>query len=312
MKSRKIIIGWIRQMKRVSVGKEVLIGVTAGIMLAVIVVTFQLGRQVVAAERPLTIPELARSVSSFEGPLTVESSAEEVIALMMNSHTKWRTLQARAVTTVNNEQLDVNSWETHIQLEQYGKGHGEFGSSGAAPEFTWVSDGQALWKADHTENIYAKTLIPESLKDLQTYGPGRAPEDGRAIVVAHPLERFFPSMLSSFAFPHGLAQSFRQWNVEVVSDDMVAGRDVVVVLFQAFTDEDELIKKHKYWIDAYTGTILKKQVYAEQPLGWEQWYEQTSITNVMYDAPLPASAFQFTPDRNMRRVSSEEFNGRNR
>lgn len=308
MKRFNVLTRWIQQIEPSRVKKDILIGAIAGITLTAIFITFQLGGwQTVAAEPPLTIPEIARNASLPKTPLTIESSTEDVIALMLNSHTQWHTLQAHAITTINNQQLDDNSWQTNIELEQYGKGRGDYSRVGNESDFAWVSDGNTLWKVKPTANVYSEISLPEDVKTLENYGPTSPPtEDNQAFIVRHPLDGVFPSMLSSFAFPHGLAQSFQQQVVEIVGSDIVAERDTVIVLSQVFDDEGNLVKKHEYWIDTDTGVILKNRVYAESS-GWDKWYEQTTVTEIVYDVTFPARTFQFKSEHNMRQVSPDDF-----
>lgn len=307
MKRPKQLATRIRLMKQINVKEDLLIGVLAGTMLAAIFITLQWGRQVVAAGPPLSIPGIADSVLLPKTPLTAESSPEDIIALMLNSHTQWRTLEASAVTTINNDQLGNNSWQTNIQLEQYGKGRGSYGHVGLEPDFTWVSNGETLWKARPVEKVYTSNSLPEDIKIFENYGPVSPPtEDGQAFVVGHPLDGVFPSMLSSFAFPHGLAQSFQERTLEVIGSDIVAGRDAVVILSQLFDQEGTLIKKHEYWVDANTGVILRSQIYAESS-GWDQWYEQTNTTEITYDVTFPSHAFQFKPESDMKQTSPDTF-----
>lgn len=249
----------------------------------------------VLAGQPITIPYLAANAPLPTTPLTLRSSPQQVIALMLNSHTRWHTLQAKA-TTVMVIDYRTNTRETRardIQIEQYGKVRAQSGLAGQPPTFIWISDGKTMWAEDLIRGTYAEEPMPESARSLETYGPPMPPPDGQAFVVRHPLEGIIGSALAEYVFPHGLAQSFSRGELDLVGTDRLAGRDTAVVLWQVRRDGG-LVKKHKYWIDAQTGIILKGEVYAEVP-GWDRWVEQTTVTNIVYDQPIAPETFIFQP-----------------
>lgn len=289
----------LKKLKRSSYKNDTLIGIAAGIILAAIFVAVQLDGQVVNARQSVTIPEIAQDVPTPNIPLTIVSSPDEVIALMLNSHTRWQTIQANAITTFSS-----SSWQTNIQLEQYGKGRGDFGAVDLEPEFSWISDGDTLWQVNLTEKTYEEISLPEDIKSLESFGPSSLPTDeAHTYIVGHPLESTFPSILSPFFFPHGLAQSISHWQVEVIGFDTIAGRDTIILLAQVFDDEGQLIKKHEYWIDTSTGLILQSQTYSEAT-GWDEWYEQTTITDIAYNVEFSADTFEFVPAPDLKNVPS--------
>lgn len=288
------------QVKKMNLTKELIVGIGMGVILATIFITLQFNQHTVNAGQSMSIPEIVQDASLPKTPLTVESSPDDTIALMLNSHTQWQTIEASAITTFND-----TAWETNIQLEQYGKGRGNYGPAGLEPEFSWLSDGNTLWKVDLTEKVYEEYTLPEDVKSLESYGPTSLPADeAGAFIIRHPLDGTFPSMLSSFFFPHGLAQSFNQQQIDVLGLDKIAGRDTIVILTQVFDNEGKLVKKHKYWIDTSTGVILQSQIYTEAT-GWDKWSEQTTVTKIVYHIQFSDNTFQFAPAQDWHNVSSD-------
>ncbi len=272
--------------------KEIFIGTGIGVILAAIFIFFKFDNQIVRAGQAVTIPEIARNIPVPTIPLTEKSTPDEVIALMLNSHNQWENLEANAITTSNN-----TNWQTNIQIGQYGKGRGYFGPVGLEPVFSWKSDGNTLWKIDQANKRYEKITLPEDIKTLDTYGPNRLPfsPEGQSFIIEHPLEGIFPSMLSQFIFPHGLAQFMQQnGQVTVTGTDQIADRQAIVLQFQVFDNGGNLVKKHQYWIDVYTGIILQSQIYSEVS-GWNEWDEQTTITYIDYAVKFSADTFEFIP-----------------
>lgn len=286
--------------KKMNLKKELIVGRGMGVILAAIVITLQFNQHTVNAGQSITIPEIAQDASLPKAPLTVKSSPDEIIALMLNSHTQWQTIEASAITSFND-----TAWETNIQLEQYGKGRGDYGPAGLKPEFSWLSDGNTLWQVDLTDKVYEEYALPEDIKSLASYGPTSLPVDETGtFIIRYPLEGTFPSMLSSFFFPHGLAQSFSQRQIDVLGSDKIAGRDAVVILTQIFDNEGKLVKKHEYWIDTSTGVILQSRVYTEAT-GWDKWAEQTTVTKIVYDIQFSDNTFKFEPAQDWQNISTE-------
>ncbi len=258
----------------------------------------------VFAGEPITIPNLAANAGTPPVRLTAASSPQHVIALMLNSHTRWRTLQAKAVSVMVAD-LRTNTLQTdyrEIQIEQYGKVRAQSGPLDQLPTFIWISDGNIMWAEDLIRGTYTEDPMPDSVRSLETYGSPMPPPEGQTFVVSHPLEGIIGSALAAYVFPHGLAQSFGRGELEVVGTDRIAERDAVVVLWQVQRN-GILAKKHKYWIDARTGVILKSEIYAEIP-GWDRWVEQTVVDNIIYDQPISPEAFTFQPAPGVKRIES--------
>jgi hypothetical protein len=256
----------------------------------------------VFAGQPITIPNLAANAVMPPVRLTATSNPQQVIALMLNSHTRWRTLQAKGISMIVAD-LRTNTLQTdyrEIQIEQYGRVRAQSGPLDQPPTFTWISDGNIMWAEDLIRGTYTEEPVPESVRSLETYGPPMPPPDGQAFVVRHPLDGIIGSALAEYVFPHGLAQSFSRGELDVVGTDRVAERDTVVVLWQV-RKNGALGKKHKYWIDARTGVILKGEGYAEIP-GWDRWVEQTVVGNIIYDQPISPEAFTFQPAPGAKRI----------
>lgn len=283
---------------------DLVIGAAVGITLAVTIVVFRLGALGVSADQPVTIPAIAANAPPPLAPLTAQSSPQEVIALMLNSHTKWHTLAGRAVTLLRDgDNPPFQTIDSEIQVEQYGKAYARSGTVGRPPTYAWVSDGNTIWEVDLERGTYVQRPMPESVRSIATYGPPAPPPDGESYAVRHPLDGVIGSLLSSYIYPHGLAQSISHWKHDVVGTDIIAGRDTVAVLQQVIDDKGTLLGKYKYWIDARTGIILKSEVYGKQGQGL--WDQQTVFTSIVYDEFISPETFTFQPTPGMKQVPPE-------
>lgn len=285
--------------------RDLAISAAVGIIIAATIITFRLGAFGVSAGQPVTIPDIAANAPAPLAPLTVKASRQEVIALMLNSHSKWRTIEGKATTLWRADGTSpIQSSETVIQVQQFGKVRVESGPVGAPPTYVWVSDGNMIWEENPQHNTYIERRVPESARSLETYGPPAPPADGKAFVIRYPLDGLIGSVLSEFIYPHGIAQAMGSDKLEIVGADNVAGRDTVVVLRQGIDSKGILYKKHKYWIDARTGAMLKREGYGEST-GWDKWVEQTTFTSIVYDRPIPSEKFIFRPSPGAKQLAPD-------
>jgi hypothetical protein len=161
-----------------------------------------------------------------------------------------------------------------------------------------------IWEESLERRTYVERRVPEFARSLENYEPPMPPPDGKAFVVHYPLDGLIGSVLSELIYPHGLAQAMNPDKVDIVEADVVAGRDTIVLLRQAIDSKGALFKKHKYWIDAKTGVMLKQEGYAETT-GWNKWVQQTAFINIAYDRPIPSEKFTFLPAPGVKQVTPE-------
>ncbi len=282
--------------KKLGVVRILLLAIVA-MVIGVVGLISKLGPATVTAMQPNAIEQIVNSVPLPEVPLDAGSSTQEVIGLMLHSHTLWRTLQGQGIVRWlrSNNTHDVTIQK--ITIEQYGKAYLEIASEGRAPSSAWISDGVSIWRIDLAANTYRHAVVPETLRSLAAASPPTVPDFGSApVVIGHPMAGEIPSMLSEDIFPLGLAQVFGERRVSVEGSDVVAGRDTVVVRVENVSDDGRLIDLFRYWVDAYTGVILKSQMLRPDRAGEGQAVvDEAYFTEIVYDQPISADLFIFRP-----------------
>jgi transcriptional regulator with XRE-family HTH domain len=238
---------------------------------------------------------LSEEKAAANAPLNAQPAPQEVAALMLTSHTKWRSLVAQVLTLGNPGGVLISS---NITIQSSGKIRVTKGPLDK-PTSEWISDNTTFWEIDNSHHVYTQNAVPEAVRSFDTYNPPTPPGDGENFVVPHPLEGFIPLGLGGYIFPHGLAQSLMQWESSVEGTDVIAGRETVIILSQVI-EEGVVLKKHKYWIDSQTGLVLQSESYAQADL--DHWAEQTTFTSIKYDAPIAVQTFTFQPTSDMKRV----------
>ncbi len=252
----------------------------------------------VGNSRSLTIPDT----------ISLETPIEEVLMLMLHGHERWQSVDAQG------EIKDSAGHQTthHLMvLQESPKGpffvRSEFGLSGQNTPYLYILDGEKLWKTQADLKIYtSQPYYDDGVYPPETLPVINSPDNP---IIAHPLERQFPSPLVELLFPVDIAQSMYLDvnNVSILKTDEVAGRQAIVVQWLPYPG------KQLFWVDAQTGTILRRETYsAYSPEGTlvETWYESTEITKITFNEHKPPSEFQFQPGNNLRFVQPLEFERR--
>jgi hypothetical protein len=245
--------------------------------------------------RSLTVPET----------ISAESPIDEILMLMLHSHERWQSVDAQGeIEDSSGHQISHHL----IVLQESKKGpffvRGEFGLLGKNKPYVYVLDGENLWKTQADLKIYTS----QPYYDDGIYPPETLPDVNNADhpIIPHPLERQFPSPLVELLFPVDIAQSMYLDvnNVSILKTDEVAGRQAIVVQWLPHPG------KQLFWIDALTGSILKREAYSEhssEGILVETRDEQTEITQIVFDEDEFASEFQFQQDTEARFVQPFDF-----
>ncbi len=264
------------------------IGVALGLLSLGGVLLFGAGPQRAAANPASknALSQIIDSIPSPATPLTESATPEQVIGLMLHSHTTWQTLQGEAVIQwLNSSSGGFETITQTIELQQFGKTRIESQSELDASSSLWVSDGVSIWDTDH---LGVPRQVPIEARSLDTYGPDDIPADLGSVVILHPVASQMPTMLADYMYPLGLAQAWRQQVLKILGMETVAGRNSLKVQIMPLNDDGT---KKIYWIDANTGVVLKGQEYSVDQDGVETLMTDIFFSAIVYNAPIPASQF---------------------
>lgn len=244
--------------------------------------------------KKLSIPALPTS------PLTINSSGDEVLALMLESDQKWDSMVATYKLTIT----DPATNETREEIQNFWLDRkGEF----ARMELTginsivFVRNAASLNHENKNKKIFAQSQIPTTFK-YEDFNPRQWLLDNPDVVYLHPYGKALPSGFYDFLYPTAIAQSLitnsanGSETVQILGTEELAGRQAIIL--------SRMPKNHLYWVDATTGVILRAQYFGEA----DTWQVQYEAQNISFDTKMPASIFQFVPSKNAQMVSPHEFN----
>lgn len=232
-------------------------------------------------------------------PLTVNSSTDDVLALMLDSDQMWNSLTAEYQLTT----IDASSDQVQTEIQRFWLGKkGEWARveiEGSTP-ITFVRNAAAIQQENRNQKVYFQTTVPDTFK-YDGFNPRQWLLNTPGAVYLHPFGKALPTGYYDFLYPTGIAQSLITnraiglESVEIVGEEEVAGRTAIVI--------SRMPKNHLYWVDAQTGIILRAQYIGESD-SWQVQFEAQSIT---YDTKIPASVFQFAPAGDSKKVSPSEY-----
>jgi outer membrane lipoprotein-sorting protein len=205
------------------------------------------------------------------------SGALEIQQLMLNSHTRWKSLQANAVVSLfppAGVSAETQNTSVQVWIEQPGKARVIAGPPDQAPTHIFLSDGQ------NTRNDSdPPSPLPPSV--LETYNPPTTLTD---TVTPHPLSGYLGTPVSDLIFPSGLAQ--RGGEYRLVGKESAANREAYLVEWSR--EPGELIDR--FWVDTQTGVILRHQSYGKQDSVTP--VSDIRLTSIQFDQALPADLFR--------------------
>lgn len=289
--------------------RDLFIGIAAGLIVGAIALVARFGAQPAAASQPNTLASIANSVPMPGTPITAQSSIDDILGLMLNSHKLWKTLDAN-VTTVWQPAKDPQTVQTHIQIEQISKARLtilQYDSNRQKMfDILWVSDGKNAYEQDNLSKRYTQYALPSFAQSADDFG--KQPPDaslGTTTIIRHPMAILIPSPVGDYLYPTGLMQ--RRGQLKVMGSGKIAARNAVIIAW-AGSDENGLpTGKATFWVDAYTGVILKARVYGGDT--WNDIAEETTIGHIVFDEAIKPESFSFTPAPGVEFSSFDEFYG---
>ncbi|MBI2757582.1 MAG: hypothetical protein HYX49_02795 [Chloroflexi bacterium] len=274
--------------------RNVLKGVLAG-CIAALIALLAIGT-VLAYTNPLkhlSIP--ARPTQA----LTVNSSPDEVLALMLESDQTWDSLEAEYQLT----NIDLTTGQTvtetqHFWLDKKGElARLEINGDNST---TFVRNTTSLNQENKNKKKYYQVELPGTFR-YDGFNPRKWLLENPNAVYLHPFGKSLPTGYYDFLYPTGIAQSLITnqatglESIKIVGEDQVAGRKTIII--------SRTPKNHLYWVDVETGIILRAQFIGDA----DHWQTQFDAQSIIYGKKIPASVFQFVPSKDAKSVTPSEF-----
>ncbi len=285
--------------------KELFVSILLGALLGVGAVYIGLVPGIDAANAQVTVA----NIPVYQGQvLTEDSSVEDILALMLDSHKMWTTLQAQTLYQVKDQSGNdlAHFVNQDFWLVNDGKSRLEIHYPDEIPFLIWVSDGTNIIEQDTDKEQYYTQPVPSAFKSTESLDPRSAPVDNsNTIYVNHPFA-LIQSSLKDWLVPSGIAQALfldlqhPDRDVKIIGTDSIVGREVLVLL--------RIPKRHMYWVDIETGVILRAEyLNREGDEVSDDWIMRFEVVSIQYDVALNQDLFSTLPNPEFNEVSSFEF-----
>jgi hypothetical protein len=233
----------------------------------------------------------------------VNSSPDDVLALMLDGDQTWNSLIAEyQLTTINPDTNQATIETQRFWLDQKGE-WARVEIEGVTP-VTFVRNADSIHQENKNKKTYFEATIPGTFK-YDGFNPRQWLIDAPGAVYLHPFGKALPTGYYDFLYPTGIAQSLitnqaiGSESIEIVGEADVAGRKTIVI--------SRMPKNHLYWVDVQTGVVLRVQYIGES----EHWQVQFEAQSITYDMKIPATFFQFVPSLTAKKLTPSEYFSQN-
>ena len=213
---------------------------------------------------------------------SAQSPVDGILTAVLNSDTKWQTVQGEADITWYGKKGDVQSYSTTFVISQPDKAFVEtIDHSGMGNGGIWISDGTQIYELNSENKTYTESVFPDHFRDVSLLPRSLKDVEQGSMVTVHPLSLLIPSPIKEYIFPSAFAQVGPQDTYSLVGTDTFLDKPVWVVNYKnAYGDEVTA------WVDQGTGMIVKfSQLTAGEP------YLDVVFKFIQIDQPVSADTF---------------------
>ncbi|MBI1793914.1 MAG: helix-turn-helix transcriptional regulator [Chloroflexi bacterium] len=262
-----------RQERRILMRKlNLLVSITAGILLGIIAIG-------------MGIPRILMETQSVRA----SSKIDDILTLVLNSHTKWDTAKGEAEITWydpnggEKTQTYVNQFVIYQPLSAYIDGYNK-NEPGFNDQELWISDGMKIYDLNKQSKTYTEGSLPKFANDLSVM-PRNLSEVKTDTVYDHPFSLLIPAPIKEYIYPEWFAQGNPTSAYTLVGEDNLLGRSTWVVSLKYATGQATA------WIDQSIGMILK---YSREENGRK--IVEVNITSIEVNMPIDSSIFSVPAD----------------
>ena len=248
------------------------VSVIAGILLGIIAIG-------IGIPRMLTESPSARASSKMD----------EILTLVLNSHTKWSTVKGEAEITWydpnggGKTQTYINQFVIYQPLSAYVDGFNR-DEPGFNDQELWISDGMKIYDLDKKNKTYTESSLPKFANDLSVM-PKNLSKVKIDTVYNHPFSLLIPAPVKEYIYPEWFAQGNPTTAYTLIGEDNLLGRNTWIVTLEYKTGQATA------WIDQSTGMIFR---YIQEEYG--QKFVEVNFTSLEVDEPIDANVFSVSPD----------------
>lgn len=249
--------------------KDWFVSIIAGLLLGVIAIG-------VGIPRMLTESSSARASSQID----------EILSLVLNSHSKWMTVQGEAEITWYGTKGETQSYTNQFVIYQPLSAYVDVINKDGSGfnEGSWISDGVNIYNLDKESKSYTQGKMPNFANDLSVL-PNDLSQVKTDVVYNHPFSLLIPAPVKEYIYPEWFAQGNPVTAYSLLGEDSLLGRKTWIVELQYKTGQATA------WIDQTTGMILR---YVQEENG--QKYVEVNFMFLKVDMPIDAGAFSVPSD----------------
>ncbi|MCL4271342.1 MAG: PD40 domain-containing protein [Anaerolineales bacterium] len=218
--------------------------------------------------------------------LNLESTSEEIQTAMLESATRWTTLQMNGSITWYLPDGSTQSFSEQVWLDPLNsRYHIELSAiPNSADKTVKLSDGKTITNIGYLANTVEQFPYPDFARVGQYIPPVQA-----GVAYPNPIWGQIGTPLSEMAFSSDFAQS--DGTFIPLAIESVAGRSVLVV---SWTFRENASPSWKLWLDTQTALILKMQEFGKE--GGETLQGERVVESITYDASFDDTVFALPAD----------------
>ncbi len=216
------------------------------------------------------------------------SSVDDILTLMLNSHTKWQTIQGQAEVVWYSQDGSTQTYLTDFGIIQPAQAYFDASNKdGTGNDGLWISDGEKTYTIDKLTQAYYESDLPPFALDLSKM-PANLNDVKEGINYGHPFALLIPSPLQDYIYSSWFAQGQGEFNL--IGQEKISERDAWILEYKELF-EGELSSHLQVWVDQQTGVILKF-IQFNLNKEWEaELFVEATLISVEFDAPIAQDKF---------------------
>ncbi|GAB4580605.1 MAG: hypothetical protein Fur0022_33470 [Anaerolineales bacterium] len=220
--------------------------------------------------------------------VSASGNLEEILNLILNSHTKWQTIQGQAEVVWYSQDGSTQTYLTDFAIAQPAQAFFDTtNKEGTGNEGLWISDGEKAYALDKVARTYSESRIPAFALDLSML-PTSLSEVEQGITYGHPFALIIPSPLKDYIYSSWVAEGKGMYSL--MGQEKISDRAAWVIEYKE-SFEGELSEHFQIWVDQKTGVILKFIQFNLNKEWKAELFVEATMTSINFDQPIAPEKF---------------------
>jgi hypothetical protein len=221
-------------------------------------------------------------------PVSASGNIEEILNLILNSHTQWQTVQGQAEVVWYSQNGNTQTYLTDFAIAQPAQAYFDTtNKDGTGNEGLWISDGEKIYMLDKVSRTYTESAIPAFALDLSMM-PTNLLDVEKGATYGHPFALIIPSPLKDYIYSSWVAEG--QGEYRLIGQEKISARAAWVIEYKE-SFEGELSEHFQIWVDQKTGVVLKFIQFNLNQEWKTELFVEAILTSIEFDAPLNSEKF---------------------